>query len=44
MIVVAGPRSDQWCNSMIRMISGIGIPSSHSRIGMVLSFGLVASG
>jgi hypothetical protein len=29
---------------MMRMISGIGIPNSHSRIGMVLSFGLVASG
>jgi hypothetical protein len=24
---------NQWCSSMIRMISGIGIPSSQSRIG-----------
>jgi hypothetical protein len=30
----------QWCSSMIRMISGIGIPSSHRRIGMILSFQL----
>jgi hypothetical protein len=27
----------QWCNSMIRMMSGIGIPTSQRRIGMVFS-------
>jgi hypothetical protein len=25
----------QWCRSMMRMMSGIGIPTSQSRIGMV---------
>jgi hypothetical protein len=28
----------QWCRSMIRMISGIGIPSNQSKIGMTVSF------
>ena len=30
-----GVASDQWCSSMIKMIRGIGIPRSQSRIGMV---------
>jgi hypothetical protein len=28
----------QWCNSIIRIISGIGIPRSQRRMGMVCSF------
>jgi hypothetical protein len=36
-------KADQWCSSMIRMISGIGIPNSHRRIGIVFSFLLVRS-
>jgi len=41
-VVVGWPQSAaQWCSSMIRMISGIGIPNSHRRIGMVLSFRFV---
>ena len=34
----------QWCSSMMRMISGIGIPTSQSRMGMVslLSFSRVS--
>ena len=28
----------QWCKSMIKMISGIGIPTSQRRIGITFSF------
>jgi hypothetical protein len=31
----ASPWSAQWCSSMMRMISGMGIPTSQSRMGML---------
>ena len=36
--LLVGTFEFQWCNSIIRIISGIGIPTSQRRIGMICSF------